>query len=152
MLFGMEEAATSQQQDGADAPEHHAGFGTDLQENRMKSSGMNNKLSEKKLRKLQDVYNKRAIIYISRIPPHMVRMHAAEFGTSSFGPHHLYLQRRVCHLQKPQKLRHMLSQHGEIGRLYLAPEGEPRAAAPAAPACCEPLHPLGLHAVSQLRV
>lgn len=25
-------------------------------------------------------------------------------------------------LQKPQKLRHMLEQHGEIGRLYLAPE------------------------------
>ena len=26
--------------------------------------------------------------------------------------------------QKPQKLRHMLSQYGEIGRVYLAPEGE----------------------------
>ena len=25
--------------------------------------------------------------------------------------------------QKPQKLRHMLSQYGEVGRLYLAPEG-----------------------------
>ncbi|EIE24653.1 hypothetical protein COCSUDRAFT_14459, partial [Coccomyxa subellipsoidea C-169] len=34
------------------------------------------------------------IVYISRIPPHM----------------------------KPQKLRHMLSQYGEIGRIYLAPE------------------------------
>lgn len=39
-------------------------------------------------------------------------------------------------VQKPQKLRHMLSQHGEIGRVYLAPEGKaprpparPRAAA-----------------------
>ena len=29
----------------------------------------------------------------------------------------------LLHLQKPQKLRHMLSQHGEISRLYLAPEG-----------------------------
>ena len=26
-------------------------------------------------------------------------------------------------MQKPQKLRHILSQHGEISRLYLAPEG-----------------------------
>jgi hypothetical protein len=26
-------------------------------------------------------------------------------------------------LQKPQKLRQMLEQHGEVGRLYLAPEG-----------------------------
>ena len=26
-------------------------------------------------------------------------------------------------LQKPQKLRHMLEQYGELGRLYLAPEG-----------------------------
>ena len=25
--------------------------------------------------------------------------------------------------QKPQKLRHMLSQYGEVSRLYLAPEG-----------------------------
>lgn len=27
-------------------------------------------------------------------------------------------------LQKPQKLRHMLSQYGEMGRIYLAPEGD----------------------------
>lgn len=26
--------------------------------------------------------------------------------------------------QKPQKLRHMLSQYGEVGRVYLAPEGD----------------------------
>jgi hypothetical protein len=25
-------------------------------------------------------------------------------------------------MQKPQKLRHLLEQHGELGRLYLAPE------------------------------
>ena len=28
-------------------------------------------------------------------------------------------------LQKPLKLRHMLSKYGELGRLYLAPEGKP---------------------------
>jgi ESF2/ABP1 family protein len=37
---------------------------------------------------------KRGVIYISRIPPHL----------------------------KPQKLRQMMEQHGELGRLYLAPE------------------------------
>lgn len=51
-------------------------------------------LSEKKLQRLQEDYNKRGIVYLSRIPPHM----------------------------KPQKLRHLLSQYGEIGRIYLAPE------------------------------
>lgn len=29
----------------------------------------------------------------------------------------------VMHLQKPHKLRHMLADYGELGRLYLAPEG-----------------------------
>lgn len=32
--------------------------------------------------------------------------------------------RRRSILQKPLKLRHMLSQYGEVGRLYLAPEGQ----------------------------
>lgn len=49
---------------------------------------------QKKLKKLKETYDTRGIIYLSRIPPHL----------------------------KPQKLRHMLSQHGEISRLYLAPE------------------------------
>ncbi|BDA42668.1 Pre-rRNA-processing protein esf2 [Coccomyxa sp. Obi] len=49
---------------------------------------------QKKLQKLKNAYDKKGIVYISRIPPHM----------------------------KPQKLRHMLSQHGEVGRVYLAPE------------------------------
>lgn len=45
-------------------------------------------------KKKQQKERKKGVIYISRIPPHL----------------------------KPQKLRHMLEQHGEIGRLYLAPE------------------------------
>ncbi|EFN50823.1 hypothetical protein CHLNCDRAFT_11893, partial [Chlorella variabilis] len=49
---------------------------------------------KKKLQKLKEKYDRRGIVYISRIPPHL----------------------------KPQKLRQMLEQHGEIGRLYLAPE------------------------------
>ena len=34
-----------------------------------------------------------------------------------------HLQLNKSFLQKPQKLRHILSQYGDIGRLYLAPEG-----------------------------
>jgi ESF2/ABP1 family protein len=30
---------------------------------------------------------------------------------------------RVPPFMKPAKIRHLLSQHGEIGRIYLAPEG-----------------------------
>ncbi|KAK9816728.1 hypothetical protein WJX72_004286 [[Myrmecia] bisecta] len=51
-------------------------------------------LSGKKLKRLQDSYNRRGVVYISRIPPHL----------------------------KPQKMRHMLSQYGEVTRVYLAPE------------------------------
>ncbi len=34
-----------------------------------------------------------------------------------------WLTHRVCEVQKPQKLRHLLSEYGELGRVYLAPEG-----------------------------
>ncbi|DBB08410.1 TPA: hypothetical protein ACH3X3_008563 [Trebouxia sp. C0006] len=51
-------------------------------------------LHNKKLQKLQKQYERRGIVYVSRIPPHM----------------------------KPQKLRHLLEQYGSIGRLYCAPE------------------------------
>ena len=46
-----------------------------------------------------------------------------------------YCSATICEVrcvQKPLKLRHMLSQYGEIGRLYLAPEGK----APLPPICC----------------
>ncbi|KAL4517842.1 hypothetical protein Ndes2526A_g02218 [Nannochloris sp. 'desiccata'] len=49
---------------------------------------------DKKLEKLKKKYERRGIVYISRLPPHL----------------------------KPQKLRHMLEQHAPLGRLYLAPE------------------------------
>lgn len=38
-----------------------------------KAANPTHKLSTKKLAKLQDAYNRRGIIYISRIPPHLVR-------------------------------------------------------------------------------
>jgi ESF2/ABP1 family protein len=84
-------------------------------------------LSNKKLKKLKEKYDKRGIIYISRIPPHMV----------SVCRRGLLLDSRVgacacCSIpaapllatapQKPQKLRQMLEQYGEVGRVYLAPE------------------------------
>lgn len=53
-------------------------------------------LSEKKLKRLKEAHERRGIVYVSRIPPHM----------------------------KPQKLRHLLSQHGEIGRVYCTPEDQ----------------------------
>jgi hypothetical protein len=51
-------------------------------------------LSEKKLQRMKEAHERRGIVYVSRIPPHM----------------------------KPQKLRHLLSQYGEIGRVYCTPE------------------------------
>lgn len=51
-------------------------------------------MSRKKLEKLKEKYEKKGVVYISRIPPHL----------------------------KPQKLRQLLEEHGEVGRLYLAPE------------------------------
>jgi ESF2/ABP1 family protein len=53
-------------------------------------------LSEKKLKEFQEEQDKTGVIYLSRIPPFM----------------------------KPHKLRSLLSVYGEIGRVYLAPEGE----------------------------
>lgn len=78
------------------------------------------------------------ILYISRIPPHLVRepTHYPKWHSTNACCSAGYVSCSsqevtpwFCHhllsLQKPQKLRHMLSQHGEISRLYLAPEGAP---------------------------
>lgn len=51
-------------------------------------------LSEEEMRRLNDKAERRGVVYISRIPPHM----------------------------KPAKIRQLLSPHGELGRLYCAPE------------------------------
>ncbi|KAI8465174.1 MAG: hypothetical protein J3K34DRAFT_461551 [Monoraphidium minutum] len=51
-------------------------------------------LSQEKLKRLQAKAERRGIIYVSRIPPHM----------------------------KPAKLRQLLSQYGEVGRVYCTPE------------------------------
>ena len=52
-------------------------------------------LSAKKLEKLQARADAKGIVYLSRVPPFM----------------------------KPVKLRHLLSQHGEVLRIYLEAEG-----------------------------
>eukprot|EP00899_Mesostigma_viride_P009698 jgi/Mesvir1/1872/Mv22907-RA.1 len=54
-------------------------------------------ISQKKLAKIREDYANRGVVYLSRIPPHM----------------------------KPNKLRQLLAQYGEITRVYLAPE-DPR--------------------------
>ena len=51
-------------------------------------------LSAEKLRRLKEKVERRGIVYVSRIPPHM----------------------------KPAKLRQLLSQYGEVGRVYCTPE------------------------------
>jgi hypothetical protein len=51
-------------------------------------------LSRARLQRLQDKAARRGIVYVSRIPPHM----------------------------KPAKLRQLLGQYGEIGRVYCTPE------------------------------
>uniref|UniRef100_A0A7S0VBQ3 RRM domain-containing protein n=1 Tax=Polytomella parva TaxID=51329 RepID=A0A7S0VBQ3_9CHLO len=51
-------------------------------------------INKKKLKRITEDMNRRGIIYISRIPPHM----------------------------KPMKLKHLLSQYGEVERVYCAPE------------------------------
>jgi hypothetical protein len=43
---------------------------------------------------------------------------------------------RVPPYMKPVKLRHLLSQFGTLGRVYMKPEGEARA-------CCSGVHPWG---------
>eukprot|EP00002_Diphylleia_rotans_P029206 TRINITY_DN5936_c0_g1_i1.p1 TRINITY_DN5936_c0_g1~~TRINITY_DN5936_c0_g1_i1.p1 ORF type:complete len:333 (-),score=118.43 TRINITY_DN5936_c0_g1_i1:161-1159(-) len=53
-------------------------------------------LSKKKLDKYRKEESRKGIVYLSKIPPYM----------------------------KPEKLRHLMSQFGQIGRIYLAPEDE----------------------------
>jgi ESF2/ABP1 family protein len=52
-------------------------------------------LTNSKLIEFKKTKNKTGVIYLSRIPPFM----------------------------KPAKIKHLLSRYGEIGRVYLAPEG-----------------------------
>ena len=51
-------------------------------------------INMKKLQKFQDKLEKTGVVYLSRVPPYM----------------------------KAQKVRHLLSQYGELGRIYLTPE------------------------------
>jgi ESF2/ABP1 family protein len=55
-------------------------------------------LQEKKLKQLAADHARSGVVYLSRLPPFM----------------------------KPAKLRHLLQQHGDVLRLYLAAEGAPK--------------------------
>lgn len=89
----------------------------DAQDN--KPNGEKGSLLTKKLLKLQKSYARRGVIYISRIPPHMVHK---QFSLLDSACCTRACQISTC-LQKPQKLRHLLEQYGAIGRVYCAPEG-----------------------------
>lgn len=54
-------------------------------------------LTPEALEKFRAAQEKTGVVYISRIPPGM----------------------------RPTKVRHLMSQHGEVGRVYLQPEGTP---------------------------
>ena len=88
-------------------------------------------LQSNKLQKLRKAYQKRGIVYVSRIPPHMVRHAAGMHLFDVFSDAHPDLC--APQLQKPQKLRQLLWQYGSIGRLYCTPEGR---------------HPQNLHATT----
>lgn len=97
-----------------------------------KGDKINKKLSKKALEKLKAEDNRKGIIYISRIPPHLVSVKFSCMPPPQIASllvifatvrHNSQSYPTCVLLQKPQKLRHMLEQHAEIGRVYLAPEG-----------------------------
>ena len=92
------------------------------------------KTADKKIKKLKEKYERRGIVYISRLPPHLVRfkLHSRMHAWSTFAPFTTH-KPPFGNMQKPQKLRHMLEQHGSLGRIYLAPEGELEDGTSAAP-------------------
>ncbi|MEW5297318.1 MAG: hypothetical protein WDW38_006146 [Sanguina aurantia] len=61
---------------------------------RLRTGAKKQVLSEAKLKRMQMLHDRRGIVYVSRIPPHM----------------------------KPMKLKQLLEQYGEVGRVYCAPE------------------------------
>ncbi len=84
-------------------------------------------LSKRKLEKLKEVHERRGVVYVSRIPPHMVRsickhLNVPEAVSSMAACKHSH-STPAAQLQKPQKMRQLLEHYAEIGRIYLAPEG-----------------------------
>lgn len=82
-----------QQQHQQDDGQQHAPADDTLNKQK-KNKKISKMLSKEKLQRLKAKHEQRGIIYVSRIPPHM----------------------------KPAKLRQLLSQYGEIGRVYCTPE------------------------------
>ncbi|WIA17620.1 hypothetical protein OEZ85_014430 [Tetradesmus obliquus] len=64
------------------------------QQPKQRKKKQNKLLTEEKLRRLKEQHDRRGIVYLSRLPPHM----------------------------KPAKLRQLLGQYGELGRIYCTPE------------------------------
>jgi len=67
----------------------------EVKEKKTKTKKVVKPLSKAQLKEFQDEKDRTGMIYLSRIPPYM----------------------------KPQKVRHIFSQMGDVDRIYLAPEG-----------------------------
>ena len=67
---------------------------SDHEQNATEKKKVKGPLTISKVRKFQQEKDRTGVIYISRVPPYM----------------------------KPEKVRHLLSKHGEVLRIYLAPE------------------------------
>ena len=85
--------SSEERDDDAAAPAGSDGGGGE--EEATAAGGGKRVLTARKLEKLQARAEKKGVVYLSRVPPFM----------------------------KPVKLRHLLSQHGEVLRIYLAAEG-----------------------------
>jgi hypothetical protein len=86
-------------------------------------------LSKKRLKKLHDKEKAKGVVYLSRIPPHLVSGGWCMQVWCRLAASCAQLLPPASLPQKPQKLRQLLQQYAEIGRVYLAPEGAPPAAA-----------------------
>ena len=85
--------SSEERDDDAAAPAGADGGGSE--EAAAAAGGGKRVLTSRKLEKMQARAEKKGVVYLSRVPPFM----------------------------KPVKLRHLLSQHGEVLRIYLAAEG-----------------------------
>ena len=86
---------SSEERDDGDVAAPGGSDGGGSEEEPAAAGGGKRVLTARKLEKLQARAEKKGVVYLSRVPPFM----------------------------KPVKLRHLLEQHGEVLRIYLAAEG-----------------------------
>ena len=89
---GEDDDDGEQEDEEGEAEKQHSD--DDQEKDKDASSKVKGPLTLKKLKTFQAKQDKTGVVYLSRIPPYM----------------------------KPDKVRHLLSKHGKIGRIYLTPE------------------------------